>query len=85
MKPLAGPLEDLLADGRCRISWLPLRRVYVERTAGSLPPRRFRATAGEGVIERIVAPLGRRIYESSPLVDARLKDASRVTRFRRSR
>jgi len=30
------------------------------------------------VIERIVAPLGRRIDESSPLVDARLKDGSRV-------
>jgi pilus assembly protein CpaF len=31
-----------------------------------------------GVIERIVAPIGRRIDESSPLVDARLKDGSRV-------
>src|SRR5437762_1896332 len=30
------------------------------------------------VIERIVTPLGRRIEESSPLVDARLKDGSRV-------
>ena len=30
------------------------------------------------VIERIVTPLGRRIDESSPLVDARLKDGSRV-------
>ena len=31
-----------------------------------------------GVIERIVAPLGRRIDEASPMVDARLKDGSRV-------
>src|SRR5205807_9641452 len=31
-----------------------------------------------GVIERIVAPLGRHIDESSPLVDARLPDGSRV-------
>ena len=30
------------------------------------------------MIERIVAPLGRRIDESSPMVDARLKDGSRV-------
>ena len=30
------------------------------------------------VIERIVAPLGRRIDESSPMVDARLPDGSRV-------
>jgi pilus assembly protein CpaF len=31
-----------------------------------------------GVVERIVAPIGRRIDEQSPLVDARLKDGSRV-------
>ena len=31
-----------------------------------------------GVIERIVSPLGRRIDESSPIVDARLSDGSRV-------
>ena len=31
-----------------------------------------------GVIERIVAPIGRRIDEKSPMVDARLKDGSRV-------
>jgi len=31
-----------------------------------------------GVIERIVAPIGRRIDEASPMVDARLKDGSRV-------
>lgn len=30
------------------------------------------------IIERIVAPLGRRIDEASPLVDARLPDGSRV-------
>ena len=30
------------------------------------------------MIERIVTPLGRRIDESTPLVDARLKDGSRV-------
>ena len=31
-----------------------------------------------GIIERIVAPIGRRIDESSPIVDARLQDGSRV-------
>ncbi|WP_248789312.1 ATPase, T2SS/T4P/T4SS family, partial [Escherichia coli] len=30
------------------------------------------------IIERIVSPIGRRIDESSPMVDARLKDGSRV-------
>src|SRR3546814_769514 len=34
--------------------------------------------AVQGVIERIVAPLGRRIDDSSPMVDARLRDGSRV-------
>jgi pilus assembly protein CpaF len=54
--------------------------VYVER-AGKLMrvDKAFSsAQAVLGVIERIVAPLGRHIDESSPLVDARLADGSRV-------
>jgi pilus assembly protein CpaF len=54
--------------------------IFVER-AGQLQwyPLSFTSDrAILGVIERIVAPLGRRIDESSPLVDARLKDGSRV-------
>ncbi|MBK4733733.1 ATPase, T2SS/T4P/T4SS family [Noviherbaspirillum pedocola] len=76
-----GPLEELLADEA--VTEIMVNRhdeIYVER-AGRL----FRhplAFTGEravlGVIERIVAPLGRRIDESSPMVDARLKDGSRV-------
>jgi len=54
--------------------------VYVER-AGRLErsPVAFRDEAQlRHVIDRIVAPLGRRVDESSPLVDARLPDGSRV-------
>jgi pilus assembly protein CpaF len=76
-----GPLEALLAD--TRISEIMVNRhdqVYVEQ-GGQLHrhPVSFSSDrAVLGVIERIVAPLGRRIDESSPMVDARLKDGSRV-------
>jgi pilus assembly protein CpaF len=55
-------------------------QIYFERS-GVLHKSDKRFTSNEsllGVIERIVAPLGRRIDESSPMVDARLKDGSRV-------
>jgi pilus assembly protein CpaF len=54
--------------------------IFVEK-AGKLTKADARFTDDErvrAVIERIVTPLGRRIDESSPLVDARLKDGSRV-------
>ncbi len=55
-------------------------RIYVERQ-GRLETTPHRFTSDRhlmGVIERIVAPLGRRVDERSPLVDARLPDGSRV-------
>jgi len=76
-----GPLEPLLADPSVsEIMVNRYDRLYVERN-GRLQetPHRF---TGEPqlrrVIERIVAKVGRRIDESSPLVDARLEDGSRV-------
>jgi pilus assembly protein CpaF len=76
-----GPLEELLDDdGVTEIMVNRYDEIYVER-AGRLHrhPLAFTgARAVMGVIERIVAPLGRRIDESSPMVDARLKDGSRV-------
>ena len=76
-----GPLEDLLADAA--ISEVMVNRcdqVFVERAGRlSLAPTRFRDEAHlRTVIERIVWPLGRRIDESAPKVDARLPDGSRV-------
>ena len=76
-----GPLEELLADDS--VTEIMVNRydqIYVER-AGRLSryPLTFTGhRAVLGVIERIVTPLGRRIDESSPMVDARLKDGSRV-------
>ena len=76
-----GPLEELLADDS--VSEIMVNRydeIYVERSGRlSRHPLAFTGDrAVMGVIERIVAPLGRRIDESSPMVDARLKDGSRV-------
>ena len=76
-----GPLEGLLADDA--VTEIMVNRfdeIFVERT-GKLRrhPTGFSSErAVLGVIERIVAPLGRRIDESSPMVDARLRDGSRV-------
>ena len=76
-----GPLESLLADDS--ITEIMVNRydeIFVER-AGKLvsAPIVFSSPeAVSSVIDRIVAPLGRRIDESSPMVDGRLKDGSRV-------
>jgi len=76
-----GPLEDLLADPRVEeVMVNGPNRVYVERGGRiELTDARF---GGEeelrNAIERILAPLGRRIDELSPMVDARLADGSRV-------
>lgn len=76
-----GPLEELLADQS--VSEIMVNRydeIYVERN-GCIERHPLTFTSERavlGLIERIVAPLGRRIDESSPMVDARLKDGSRV-------
>jgi pilus assembly protein CpaF len=76
-----GPLEDLLADPRVsEIMVVDPETIFAE-IDGKIQETLYRFTDGESVraaIERIVTPLGRRIDESSPLVDARLKDGSRV-------
>ncbi|MET0285005.1 MAG: ATPase, T2SS/T4P/T4SS family, partial [Polyangiales bacterium] len=76
-----GPLEHLLADPQVtEIMVVDPTTIYVER-AGKLTLSDRRFTDDErvrAVIERIVTPLGRRVDESSPLVDARLPDGSRV-------
>lgn len=76
-----GPLEELLADDT--VSEIMVNgpdRVFIERN-GKLVLSDCRFTDEQSVlsvIERIVSPLGRRIDESQPYVDARLKDGSRV-------
>ena len=58
----------------------PEQRLRRARRAGSRRPRSAFASEEElrNAIERILAPLGRRIDELSPMVDARLADGSRV-------
>ena len=76
-----GPLEDLLADTSVTESMVNgPHQVYVERNGKlELTDLQFSDDASVmAIIERIVAPLGRRIDESQPYVDARLKDGSRV-------
>ncbi|MFN3331849.1 MAG: CpaF family protein [Caldilinea sp.] len=76
-----GPLEALLADDL--VSEIMVNgpsTVYIER-GGKLELSSVKFRDNDDVmrvIERIVAPLGRRVDESSPMVDARLPDGSRV-------
>src|SRR3989454_9128463 len=76
-----GPLEPLLADPTVTdILVNTYKRVFVERK-GILEPTsvQFRDDVHlMGIIDRIVSAIGRRIDESSPMVDARLLDGSRV-------
>ena len=76
-----GPLEELLDDDSVtEIMVNGSDKVYVERHGKlELSDCQFTDDASVlAVIERIVAPLGRRIDESQPYVDARLPDGSRV-------
>jgi pilus assembly protein CpaF len=76
-----GPLEPLLADPAVdEVMVNGPDEVYVER--GGRLERAGVAFAGEAelihAIERVLAPLGRRVDEAAPLCDARLADGSRV-------
>jgi pilus assembly protein CpaF len=76
-----GPLERLLSDPDVNeIMVVDPHTIFVERR-GQMELSALAFTDDDSVravIERIVTPLGRRIDESTPLVDARLKDGSRV-------
>lgn len=76
-----GPIEPLLKDETItEIMINGAKRVFAERL-GKLHLTKVQFHDEQhlmNIIERIVAPLGRRIDESSPLVDARLSDGSRV-------
>ena len=76
-----GPLEPLLQDDDVsEIMVNGSNQVYVERH-GRLEKTSVTFTGDDHVrriIDRIIAPLGRRCDESSPMVDARLPDGSRV-------
>ncbi|MCG8430868.1 MAG: Flp pilus assembly complex ATPase component TadA [Candidatus Omnitrophica bacterium] len=76
-----GPLEDLLADQSITDILVNNKdHIYVEREGRlELSSKKFMNDNQVRIcIERIIAPLGRRIDESVPMVDARLADGSRV-------
>jgi pilus assembly protein CpaF len=76
-----GPLEPLLADESItEIMVNGAHKVYIERQ-GKIERTNLAFESEDHlmrIIDRIVSPLGRRIDESSPYVDARLPDGSRV-------
>ena len=76
-----GPLEQLLADAEItEIMANHPKQIYVERRGiPMLSPVTFESEKQmRQVIDRIVSTVGRRVDESTPLCDARLKDGSRV-------
>jgi len=76
-----GPLEELLAsDEITEIMINSYKQIYVEQHGKlTLSPVTFESNEQlVQVIDRIVSSIGRRVDESSPMVDARLKDGSRV-------
>jgi pilus assembly protein CpaF len=76
-----GPLEPLLQDETLtEIMVNGAESIYIERE-GKISKTSYNFESDEHVmriIDRIVAPLGRRVDESQPYVDARLPDGSRV-------
>jgi septum site-determining protein MinD len=76
-----GPLEDLLADDSVTEIMVNARdQIYIEKSG---KPQMSKTTFSSeqqmmNVVERIVTPLGRRVDEKVPYVDARLLDGSRV-------
>ncbi len=76
-----GPLEDLLRDPEVtEIMVNGKDHIYVER-AGKIKLSNKTFTSDRQlrlVIERMVAPIGRRIDEATPMVDGRLPDGSRI-------
>ena len=76
-----GPIESLVADPTISdILVNTWREVYVERYGRlSLTDVQFQNDGHlMGIIDKITSTIGRRVDESSPMVDARLKDGSRV-------
>jgi pilus assembly protein CpaF len=76
-----GPIEPFLQDDSVsEVMVNGPNQIYVERNGflTEVPARFISADSLMRVIERIVAPIGRRIDEGVPMVDARLPDGSRV-------
>lgn len=77
-----GPLEDLLADKDVsEIMINGYKKIFIEKGGRLTWAKEMQFTSNDHlrrIIERIVTPLGRQINNATPMVDARLKDGSRV-------
>jgi len=76
-----GPLEPMLADDTItEIMVNGPNDIYIEKSGKIVKSETYFNSSDSlmSIIERIVTPLGRRIDEGSPMVDARLQDGSRV-------
>ncbi|MDP8213452.1 MAG: ATPase, T2SS/T4P/T4SS family [Candidatus Zapsychrus exili] len=76
-----GPLEDLLADPDVTdIMVNSKNEIYAEKNGKIILTNKTFVSDSKmrAIIDRIIAPLGRRIDESTPMVDARLPDGSRI-------
>lgn len=76
-----GPLEDFLADPEVTDIMANTRhQIYIEKRGKLiLTNKKFISDDKmKAIIDRIIAPLGRRVDESTPMVDARLPDGSRI-------
>jgi len=76
-----GPLQDLLEMANVNeVMVVGKDRIYIEKNGVIQPTTRqfFSEEVLMSVIERILTPVGRRVDQSTPLVDARLPDGSRV-------
>jgi pilus assembly protein CpaF len=75
-----GPLEPLLADPDVSEVMVNAgREVWVDRGAGTERAGSLAAGQADSLLERIIGPLGLRVDRTSPIVDARLQDGSRVS------
>jgi pilus assembly protein CpaF len=76
-----GPLEPLLADDSVREIMVNGPDAIFTECGGRITRAAYRFSgepALRGIVDRIVAPVGRRVDDASPMVDARLPDGSRV-------
>lgn len=71
-------LEQLVADPSIDEILVNNRDIWVDRNGALVRAGSLTATTTEQVIERILAPIGRRVDRTSPIVDARLPGGARV-------
>ncbi|WP_420451557.1 ATPase, T2SS/T4P/T4SS family [Ilumatobacter sp.] len=73
-----GELDELMDDPSVDEILVTGRRVWVDRGGRVAEAGELTTTSVEQIVERILAPLGRRVDRTSPVVDARLANGSRV-------